>query len=75
MEQWNTHYIRKFSSETIPGRPEELYSSPGVTGGEEQLLPVDDIDLNEMKIYIENKESEMQEMNLKNRSMLISITL
>ena len=32
--QWNTRYIRKTRHDTIPGRPDELFFLPELTGGQ-----------------------------------------
>lgn len=41
---WNNHYIRKTkNSESPPGRPNVLYFTPQLTGGEEHRVPLDSI--------------------------------
>ena len=34
--QWNTHHIRKSRHNTIPGRPDELFFLPELSGGQNQ---------------------------------------
>ena len=48
-EHWNTHYIRKSQHETVPGIPDILYFLPEHHGGENCLMEVSDVKLNEME--------------------------
>ena len=34
--QWNIHYIRRTRHDTIPGRPDELFFLPKLSGGQNQ---------------------------------------
>ena len=34
--QWNTHYIRRTRHDNIPGRPDELFFLPELSGGQNQ---------------------------------------
>ena len=34
--QWNTHYIRQTRHDTVPGRPDELYFLPNLSGAQNQ---------------------------------------
>jgi hypothetical protein len=37
---WNTHHIRPSRHDTIPGKPDELFFLPEHSGGEDQLIPI-----------------------------------
>ena len=39
---WNTHHIRPSRHDTIPGRPDELFFIPELSGDEDQLQPVNE---------------------------------
>ena len=40
--QWNTHYIRRTRHDTIPGRPDELFFLPELSGGQNQGTNISD---------------------------------
>ena len=42
---WNTHYIRQSRHDTIAGKPDELFFLPETFGGEDQMQPVTDAQL------------------------------
>ena len=45
---WNTHHIRPSRHDTIPGKPDELFFLPELSGGEDQLLPVTEAQLDDV---------------------------
>lgn len=45
---WNTHYIRPSRHDTIPGKPDELFFLPECSGGEDQLQPVSEIQVEDI---------------------------
>ena len=40
--EWNTHYIRRTRHDTIPGRPDELFFLPDLSGGQNQGINISD---------------------------------
>jgi hypothetical protein len=42
---WNTHYIRQSRHDTIAGKPDKLFFLPETFGGEDQMQPVTDAQL------------------------------
>ena len=57
-EQWNSHYIRKFRHDTIPGVPNILYYLPENSGAIDCLVrvPQDKIDEVEPQCYVDKEE-------------------
>ena len=43
--QWNTHYIRRTRHDTIPGRPDELFFLPELSGGQNQGTHISDSEI------------------------------
>ena len=43
--QWNTHYIRRTRHDTIPGRPDELFFLPELSGGQDQGTHISDSEI------------------------------
>ena len=43
--QWNTHYIRRTRHDTIPGRPDELFFLPELSGGQNQGTYISDSEI------------------------------
>ena len=45
---WNAHHIRLSRHDTIPGKPDELFFLPELSGGEDQLLPITEAQLHDV---------------------------
>ena len=45
---WNTHHIRPSRHDTIPGKHDELFFLPELSGGEDQLLPITEAQLDDV---------------------------
>ena len=58
---WNVHYIRKSGHETVSRRPNELSHLPEIKGVEDQLIPYDPADLEEIDNCVEPLEEEEEE--------------
>ena len=43
--QWNTHYVRRTKHDTIPGRPDELFFLPELSGGQNQGTYISDSEI------------------------------
>ena len=43
--QWNTHYIRRIRHGAIPGRPDELFFLPELSGGQNQGTHISDSEI------------------------------
>lgn len=57
-DHWNSHYIRHSQHETVSGIPDILYFLPEYYGGENCLMEVSDMKLNEMEESIHENVDE-----------------
>ena len=48
-ESWNSHYIRRSCFDTVSGIPNILYRLPEYNSKHDCLVPVSDVDIEEMK--------------------------
>ena len=52
--QWNIHYIRRTRHDTIPGRPDELFFLPKLSGGQNQGTSISNSEIDSTYLEQEN---------------------